>query len=60
MISPPLLFPEFNHLKEASKQIAFEIAKYASKKGMIKEREESSMLRKIEKTMWEPSYYSVL
>lgn len=55
-ISPPLLFPEFKSLREASKQIAFEIAKYAASKGLIKQKEESSLLRKIEASMWSPEY----
>lgn len=56
-ISPPLLFPEFKNLKEASKQIAFEIAKYAALKGLIKEKDESSILRRIETSMWYPKYF---
>ncbi|MCH9812212.1 oxaloacetate-decarboxylating malate dehydrogenase [bacterium] len=55
-ISPPLLFPEFPQLKEASKQIAFDIAKYAAKEGMIEVKEEADILLRLEKTMWSPNY----
>jgi malate dehydrogenase (oxaloacetate-decarboxylating) len=50
------LFPEFESLKEASKTIAIEIAKYASAKGLIKKYSAKEIDEKIKKTVWEPVY----
>jgi malate dehydrogenase (oxaloacetate-decarboxylating) len=59
-VSPPLLFPKFENLKEASKAIAIEIAKYAVKNKLIAEIGEGEIINKIEKTFWKPEYKSYI
>lgn len=55
-ISPPLLFPKFENLKEASKSIALEIAKYAMSKKIIPQMTEEEVIKKINSTIWNPEY----
>ena len=55
-ISPPHLFPRFEDLKEASKTIAIEIAKYASSEGLIEKISAKEITRRITEIMWEPIY----
>jgi malate dehydrogenase (oxaloacetate-decarboxylating) len=55
-VSPPLLFPRFENLKEASKKIAIEVAKYAVKKKLIKQMSDSEIIKKIEENIWKPEY----
>ena len=55
-LSPPLLFPNFDNLRDASITIALNIAKYCMKKGMIKHCSEQELINKINETMWDPCY----
>ncbi len=59
-VSPPLLFPKFENLKEASKAIAIEIAKYAVKNKLIEEIGEEEIINRVEKTFWKPEYKSYI
>ena len=59
-ISPPNLFPKFEDLREASKTIAIEIAKYASSNGLIEKLSVKEITDRITKTMWEPTYKTYL
>ncbi len=55
-ISTTTLFPKFEDLREASKTIAIEIAKYASKEGLIEKLSAKEITERITATMWEPIY----
>lgn len=56
-LSQPLLFPKFGNLREASKTIAFEIAKYSVSKGLLPKMTEVEMKSRIEETVWFPKYH---
>ncbi|MCH9621953.1 MAG: NAD-dependent malic enzyme [Chlamydiia bacterium] len=55
-ISPPLLFPKFEHLRTASKKIAIAVARYASQEGLIPKLTDSQIQTAIDQVFWEPKY----
>jgi len=59
-ISPPLLFPKFENLREASKKIAFEIARFAISTNQLPKMTDEEIHSKIDAVFWNPEYHDYI